>query len=112
MCNIFVASFTMCNPFIASFTMCNPFIASFTLCNTFIASFTYYSKNHLIRKIIADFSFFYSGFHPVVLRLDTRYASDPDALWCIENGKAISKRWFLEVLAQYLPEYDVTGHSF
>jgi integrase len=46
------------------------------------------------------------------LRLDTRYASDSDALWCIENGKAISKRWFLEALAQYLPEYEVTGHSF
>jgi len=45
-------------------------------------------------------------------RLRKDYAIGSPALWCIENGHAINKRWFLEALATYLPEYDFTGHSF
>ena len=45
-------------------------------------------------------------------RLAKGYGKDSDALWCIENGHAINKRWFLEALAHFLPEHSFTGHSF
>lgn len=45
-------------------------------------------------------------------RLGEHYAKGSQALWCIENGRAISKQWFLEALSHFLPEEDVTGHSF
>jgi len=45
-------------------------------------------------------------------RLQKHYGTESDALWCIENGHAIIKTWFLEALATYLPEFSFTGHSF
>ena len=40
------------------------------------------------------------------------YGKDSDTLWYIENGHAINKQWFLEVLAHFLPEHTFTEHSF
>jgi hypothetical protein len=45
-------------------------------------------------------------------RLAKEYASGSEILWCIESGKAISKQWFLDGLAGFLPESGLTGHSF
>jgi hypothetical protein len=45
-------------------------------------------------------------------RLSNGYADGSDALWCIENGHAINKRWFLEGLETSLPEFSFTEHSF
>src|SRR5439155_16046686 len=41
-----------------------------------------------------------------------KYASGSDNLWCLESGTIVSKQWFLDGLAFFLPESDLTGHSF
>ena len=46
------------------------------------------------------------------VRLHPKYAKNSDFLWCIETGEVVGKQWFLDGLASFLPECDLTGHSF